>query len=175
MRDREGERGQTIVIAAVGMGVMVLVLFLVVNLGGVLLTLANVNNTLRDAGRAGTLAGDGQSGGLHLDQIAAADAAQTVFDVGIAQVSNWLASVPVLDVEVLNPPDGGCAVLGATCYRRPTVRLRTSITVNVLLGEWLPVSFDLETVVVSGVGHPATVSTPVPTGTPAPIPTVIIP
>ncbi len=173
---RRDQRGQTIVIAAVGAGVLALVLLLVVNLGGVLLTLTGVQNTLRDAARAGALAGDGQGGEVYLDQTAAAEAAQAVFDVGAAQVSGWLADAPALEVEVLNPPVGACTAFGGgdTCYRRPAARLRTRITVNALLGAWAPVSFDLETVAAAGVGDPLTVSTPAPEKTPKPVSTEIV-
>ncbi len=178
MGDRDRERGQTIVIAAVGMSVVTLVLLLVVNLGGVMLTLGSVDNTLRDAARAGALGGaEERKGGVYLRKQDAMETAQTAFDTGAAQMSGWLAYDPPLAVQVINPPDGGCASFGGggTCYRRPAIYLRSRITINVLLGAWLPVSFDLETVVVAGVGHPAIVSTPEPLETPIPIPTEIIP
>ncbi len=176
MSIRRDQSGQTVVIAAVGAGVLALILLLVVNLGGVFLTLTGVQNTLRDAARAGTLVADGQGGDVYLEQDAAAANAQVVFDAGVAQVSGWLAGAPSLDVEILNPPDGGCTAFagGATCYRRPAVRLRTRITINTLLGEWGAVSFELETVAAAGMGDPLTVSTPAPPDTLEPVSTEIV-
>ncbi len=172
------QRGQTIVIVAASLGVVALVLLLLISLGGVFLSLSNAQDVLRDAARAAALTADGQGGDLHLDQAVAERAAQVVFDTGLEQVSGWLVdpgNAP-LEIEVANPPPGACVSFagGGRCYRRPAVRLRTRVSVYAIAGAWGTVSFDVETVVVAGVGDPAALPTPAPTPTSAPIPTVVV-
>jgi hypothetical protein len=155
---------------------MALVLLLIVCLGGVLLALSDAQNVLRDAARAAALTAAGQDGGARLDRDTAEGAAREVFDAGIAQVSDWLAGDPPLEVEVLNPPPGDCAPFagGGRCYRRPAVHLHTHVTVRALLGAWGTVSFDLETVVVAGIGDPQALPTPGAAGTDVPVSTEVL-
>jgi hypothetical protein len=155
---------------------MALVLLLVVCLGGVLLSLSDAQNVLRDAARAAALTAGEQDGAARLDRDTAEGAAREVFDAGIAQVSDWLAGDPPLTVEVLNPPPGDCAPFagGGHCYRRPAVRLHTHVAVRALLGAWGTVSFDLETVVVAGIGDPLALPTPGVVETDVPVSTEVL-
>ncbi len=172
------QHGQTVVILAAALGVVVIFLLLLISLGGVFLSLSNAQDVLRDAARAAALTADGQGGDLRLERAVAEQAARVVFDTGTRQVSGWLVDPggAPLEIEVLNPPPGACVSFsgGGQCYRRPAVRLHTRVSVRVIAGAWGAVSFDVETVVVAGVGDPAALPTPAPTPTSAPIPTVVL-
>jgi hypothetical protein len=156
-RLRRQQSGQTVILAAAGIGVVVLIFALVISLSGLLMALSNAQDVLRDSARAGVLTAGGDEGALLLKQSKATDAAREVFEVGIGQVSGWLkADEATLSVEVLNPSNGSCSSFpgDGRCLYRPAVRLQTNVTIKSLLGIWGDVSFDLSTVAVAGIGDP---------------------
>jgi hypothetical protein len=172
----KNERGQTLPMAAVGICVAALLFLVVVSVSALLMTVSNAQDVLRDASRAAALTASDLGGGLRLDQTEADLAARDVFYTGIGQVAGWLenADTAPLSVEVLNPPDGGCASFGGVCYWRPAVRLETEVSVRVLLKELGTVSFRLSTVSVSGTGDAGAAPTPHPDPTPRPFPTSVL-